>query len=133
MAHELVISYKRNIMWKSFFKSSFRVLLRHRSFSLVNTLGLALGISVFIALSLYIQFELSFDDFHANADRIYRIEQLMNAGGRIERMSGTPEPLWKALQNDFPEVEASMRLVRSEFKLNPELIGWDQVIRMEEI
>ena len=59
----------------------------------MNTLGLALGISVFIALSLYVQFELSFDKFHVNADRIYRIEQLMDGGGRIERMSGTPEPL----------------------------------------
>jgi len=120
MAHELVIYYKPNTMWRSFLKSSFRVLIRHRSFSLVNTLGLALGISVFIALSLYVQFELSFDKFHVNADRIYRIEQLMDGGGRIERMSGTPEPLWKALQNDFPEVETSMRLIKSEFKLIPE-------------
>ena len=79
-------------MWKSFFKSSFRVLVQHRSFSLVNTLGLALGISVFIALSLYVQFELSFDKFHVNADRIYRIEQQMEGGGRIERMTGTRNP-----------------------------------------
>jgi putative ABC transport system permease protein len=107
-------------MWKSFFKSSFRVLVRHRSFSLVNTLGLALGISVFIALSLYVQFELSFDKFHVNADRIYRIEQRMEGGGRIERMTGTPEPLWKAMANDFPEVEASMRVIPGEFNLTPE-------------
>jgi putative ABC transport system permease protein len=86
----------------------------------VNTLGLALGISVFIALALYIQFELSFDTFHENAERIYRIEQFMDGGGRKERMTGTPEPLWKAMASDFPEVEASMRLVPGEFNLNPE-------------
>ncbi len=107
-------------MWKSFFKSSFRVLVRHRAFSLVNTLGLALGISVFIALSLYVQFELSFDKFHVNADRIYRIEQVMEGGGRTERMTGTPEPLWQALADDFPEVEASMRLVPGEANLTSE-------------
>ena len=107
-------------MWKSFFKSSFRVLVRHRSFSLVNTLGLALVISVFIALSLYVQFELSFDKFHVNASRIYRIEQRMEGGGRIERMTGTPEPLWKAMADDFPEVEASMRVIPGEFNLTPE-------------
>jgi putative ABC transport system permease protein len=107
-------------MWKSFIKSSFRVLLRHRSFSLVNTLGLALGISVFIALSLYVQFELSFDKFHVNADRIYRIEQRMEGGGRIERMTGTPEPLWKAMADDFPEVEAAMRVIPGNFNLSPE-------------
>jgi len=107
-------------MWKSFIKSSFRVLIRHRSFSLVNTLGLAIGISVFIALALYIQFEFSFDTFHTNAERIYRIEQLMDGGGRIERMTGTPEPLWKVMKTDFPEVEASIRLVEQEFELTPE-------------
>lgn len=116
----LAFSSKINVMWKSFIKSSFRVLLRHRAFSVVNTLGLALGISVFIALALYVQFELSFDKFHINADRIYRIEQFMEGGGRKERMTGTPEPLWKAVASDFPEVEASMRLVPGEFNLFPE-------------
>ncbi|MFH0759799.1 MAG: ABC transporter permease [Bacteroidota bacterium] len=107
-------------MWKSFVKSSFRVLVRHRSFSMVNTFGLALGLSVFIALALYIQSELSFDSFHKNAHRIYRIEQFMDGGGREERMTGTPEPLWRVLKKDFPEVEASMRLVEQELKLVPE-------------
>lgn len=111
---------KSHIMWKSFIKSSFRVLLRHRAFSLVNTLGLALGISVFITLALYIQFEFSFDKFHVNADRIYRVEQLMDEGNRMERMVGTPEPLWQVLENDFPEVEASMRLVEQDLELTPE-------------
>jgi len=107
-------------MWRSFIKSSFRVLARHRSFSIVNTLGLALGISVFIALALYVQSELSFDKFHENAERIYRIEQVMDEGGRVERMTGTPEPLWQVLIDNFPEVEASMRLVEWEFELVPE-------------
>ena len=107
-------------MWRSFIKSSFRVLTRHRSFSLVNTLGLAIGISVFIALALFIQFEFSFDKFHENADRIYRVEQIMIEGGRTERMVGTPEPLWKVFENDFPEVEASMRFVPQEVELVPE-------------
>ena len=107
-------------MWQSFIKSSFRVLTRHRAFSLVNTLGLAIGISVFIALALYIQFESSFDGFHEHADRIYRVEQTMIEGGRTERMVGTPEPLWKVLEKDFPEVEASMRFVPQEVELVPE-------------
>ena len=86
----------------------------------MNTVGLALGISVFIALALYIQFELSFDKFHENAERIFRVEQLMDEGNRMERMVGTPEPLWQVLENDFPEVEASMRLVEQDLELTPE-------------
>ena len=97
-------------MWKSFIKSSFRILIRQRSYSIINTLGLA----------LYIQFEFSFDNFHKNAKRIYRIEQIMNEGGRIERMTGTPEPLWQVLEDEFPEVEASIRLVEQDMELVPE-------------
>ena len=108
-------------MWKSFIKSSFRVLIRQRSYSIINTLGLAIGISVFIALTLYIQFEFSFDNFHKNAKRIYRIEQIMNEGGRIERMTGTPEPLWQVLGDEFPEVEASIRLFEQDLELIPEV------------
>jgi len=86
----------------------------------VNTLGLALGISVFIALALYVQFELSFDKFHENCNRIYRVEQIMDEGNRTERMRGTPEPLWQVIENDFPEVEASMRIVPQDLELTPE-------------
>ncbi|UCG27245.1 MAG: ABC transporter permease, partial [Bacteroidales bacterium] len=61
--------------------------------------------------------ELSFDNFHENADRLYRIEQIMNEGDRIERMAGCPTPLWQALKNDFPEIEFSMRFVPGEVQL----------------
>lgn len=104
-------------MWQNYLRTAFRNLIRHRSYTLVNILGLSFGLAIFIALALYIQFELSFDNFHENADRLYRIEQIMNAGGRIERMTGTPTPLWKALKDEFPEIEASMRLVDSWIKL----------------
>jgi putative ABC transport system permease protein len=104
-------------MWWNYIKTAFRNLIRHRSYTLVNILGLSFGLAIFVALALYIQFELSFDNFHENADRLYRIEQIMNAGGRIERMTGTPTPLWKALKDELPEIEASMRLVVSSIKL----------------
>jgi putative ABC transport system permease protein len=98
-------------MWKSFFKTAFRNLARYRSFTLVNILGLAFALSVFISLALYIQFEFSFDKFHEQADNLYRVEQIMVGGGRIERMNGCPEPLWQPLEDDFPEVLKAMRLV----------------------
>jgi len=98
-------------MWRNYIKTSIRNLIKHRSNTIVNILGLSFGLAIFIALALYIQFELSFDNFHENADRIYRVEQIMNEGDRIERMVGCPTPLWQALKNDFPEIESSMRFV----------------------
>ena len=86
-------------------------MIKHRSNTIVNILGLSFGLAIFITLALYIQFELSFDDFHKKADQLYRIEQIMNEGDRIEQMPGCPTPLWQALKNDFPEIESSMRFV----------------------
>lgn len=70
-------------------------MIKRKSYAFVNIVGLAIGFAIFIALVLYIQFELSFDTFHKNAERIYRIEQVMIEGGRTERMEGCPEPLWE--------------------------------------
>jgi putative ABC transport system permease protein len=110
LAHDLAFSIIKT-MWGTFIKSTIRLLLRHRSFTLVNILGLSFSLAIFTSLALYIQHELSFDKFHSRADRIYRIEQLMQGGGRIERMVGTPTPLWQVLEDDFREVEASIRWI----------------------
>lgn len=98
-------------MWRNYFKTAIRNLIKHRSNTIVNILGLSFGLAIFIALALYIQFELSFDNFHENGDNLYRVEQIMNEGDRIERMVGCPTPLWQALKNEFPEIESSMRFV----------------------
>ena len=111
LAYKLVLYSKKIVMWNNYFKTAIRNLIKHRSNTIVNILGLSFGLSIFIALALYIQFELSFDDFHENAERLYRIEQIMNEGDRIEQMAGCPTPLWQALRNDFPEIESSMRFV----------------------
>ncbi len=102
---------KTEIMWKSFIKTAVRNFIRYRSYTIVNILGLSFGLSIFISLCLFIQFEFSFDKFNENRDRIFRVEQIMNEGGRIERMTGTPEPLWQALERDFPEVKSAIRVV----------------------
>jgi putative ABC transport system permease protein len=105
-------------MWKSFFKTALRNLARYKSFSLVNILGLAFALSVFISLALYIQFEFSFDKFHEQADNLYRVEQIMVGGGRIERMNGCPEPLWQPLEDDLIWMAMVIVLIPSMWK-NP--------------
>lgn len=112
-------------MWRNYFNSAIRNLIKHRSNTIVNILGLSFGLAIFIALALYIQFELSFDDFHEKGDRLYRIEQIMNEGDRIERMAGCPTPLWQALKNDFPEIESSMRFIYTQNICDVSLIAED--------
>ena len=60
-------------MIKNYFKTAFRSLLRNRSYTIINIAGLAAGIAVCIVIFIVIQFELSFDDYHKNKNRIYRV------------------------------------------------------------
>ena len=60
-------------MLKNYFKIAFRNLWRHRVFSLINILGLTVGMTACFLIFLYVRFELSYDKFHSKGDRIYRI------------------------------------------------------------
>ncbi|MBU1012378.1 MAG: ABC transporter permease [Bacteroidetes bacterium] len=98
-------------MWSNFLKTTLRSLSKNKSYTLVNILGLSIALAVFIALVLYLQFELSFDNFQQNSDRLYRVEQIMIEGGREERMVGTPTPTAQAMIDKFPEIESSIRFI----------------------
>ena len=60
-------------MLKNYLIIAWRNFRKHKSFSLINSAGLAVGMACFILIMLYVQFELSFDRYHEKADRIYRI------------------------------------------------------------
>ncbi len=96
-------------MWMNFIKTAIRSLKRNLSYTLVNILGLSFALAIFIILALYIQFESSFDNFNQHASCIYRIEQMMKDGNTYKHLIGCPSPTWKALKDEFPEVELSIR------------------------
>jgi putative ABC transport system permease protein len=91
-------------MIKNYFKTAFRNLWRNKNFTIINVSGLAVGIAVCLIIFLIVQFELSFDNFHAKKDRIYRVitEQQNADGPRPTR--GVPYPLAGAFHNDFPSI-----------------------------
>ena len=60
-------------MVKNYFKTALRQLFKYRGFSLINLLGLAIGMACCILILLYVRYELSYDSYHENADRIYRV------------------------------------------------------------
>lgn len=93
-------------MLKLYFLTAFRSLLRNKSYSLLNIAGLALGITCCLVIFLIIRYELSFDTFHAKADRIYRITTA-TFGGETDYHAASPYPMGEAVQAEFPEVELS--------------------------
>lgn len=89
-------------MVSHYLRIALRNMIRQPSYSGLNILGLAIGITSCMLILLYIQHELSYDRFHEKADRIYRV-----VNGNFAR---TPPALGPALKEHFPEVEESVRM-----------------------
>ena len=99
----------KSIMFKNYIKIAWRSLKRQPFFTFLNTFGLAIGIAGGILISLYIYDELSYDKMFADADRIYRIDSDIKFGGTEMRAGEAAAPMAAAIQNDFSEVEQTVR------------------------
>jgi len=102
-------------MIQIYFKIAWRILVRQKVFSMVNILGLAIGMAACLLIVQYISFERSFDNFHKNADHIYRIKhQNYSQGNLIENLPRTYSAVGSAIQSQFPEVQQMTRIVKME-------------------
>lgn len=85
-----------------FFRTAIRYLIKRRTYSLINVIGLAIGISSFILIMIYVMDELGYDRYHERSDDIYRIAQLYDFEGVGENSASLPFPVAFTLKNDFP-------------------------------
>lgn len=97
-------------MLSNYFKIAFRNLIKHKSFSLINITGLAIGIASCVLILLFVQDELSYDRYHEKADRIYRVHTEGRLADNEFHMAVSPAPLAFTLVEEFPEVEAAFRI-----------------------
>nr|NQU88840.1 ABC transporter permease [Bacteroidota bacterium] len=95
-------------MFKNYIKIAFRNLLRHKGYSFINIVGLAVGMACFILITLFVLNELSFDKHHDKAGLIYRICSQFESAG-MKGAYSVP-PMAQALLDDFPEVQYAARL-----------------------
>jgi putative ABC transport system permease protein len=96
-------------MFKNYLKSAFRNIFRNKFYSLLNILGLSVGLAAFIFLFLFVKDEMTYDSSHKNADRIYRIESDFNISGNSDQFAIVPIPMAPALKIEYPEVESFVR------------------------
>ena len=87
-------------MFKNFLRITVRNLIKHKSFSAINILGLAIGLAAFILIMLWVQDELSFDRFHKNTNDIYLVIRVDN--GKYD--ASTAKMMAPALVRELPEV-----------------------------
>src|SRR4051812_37102200 len=92
-------------MLKNFLKTALRNLWRKKGSTLINIVGLSLGIAGSLVLFLIVSRHATFDNFHSKADRIYRISHSSKNNDGERFTAGCPNTLPDALRNDFPELE----------------------------
>lgn len=94
-------------MIKNYFKTAFRSLTRNRNYTIINIAGLAVGVAVCLMIFIIIQFQTSFDDFHRNRDRVYRVLTEYHHEDAAGTAFGkdVPFPLPAGLKSSFPQIE----------------------------
>ncbi|MDX2067988.1 MAG: ABC transporter permease [Haliscomenobacter sp.] len=97
-------------MWKNYFQIALRNLRKQRAFSVVNIMGLSLGMAASLVILNYLNFEKSYDTFHVNAERIYRVPmEITEKGGATQTFAFTYPPVATSMMKDFPEIETAVR------------------------
>ena len=102
-------------MLTNYLKIALRSLFRHTSFSIINISGLTIGLVAFLAISLYVVDELSYDRFHENSDRIYRAIINAEFDGQTNKWGAVPNKLAPASAKEIPEIEKATRIFHHNF------------------
>ncbi|HVG16487.1 MAG TPA: ABC transporter permease, partial [Chitinophagaceae bacterium] len=97
-------------MLRNYLKVAFRYLAKHKGYTAINVLGLAVGIACCILIMQFVKSEWSFDRFHSKADRLHRawLQELYE--GQVFTNTVTPLPLAPVLQAGLPDVESTCRV-----------------------
>ena len=97
-------------MLKNYIKTAWQNLRSHKSYVAINTIGLAVGIAACLLIFLLIQYETSFDNFHKNKERIYRVVAATKTPNGINYSKASALPVADALRIDYPQLEHVARI-----------------------
>ncbi|HWK07919.1 MAG TPA: ABC transporter permease [Puia sp.] len=117
-------------MIKNYLRVAFRNLWRHRGFSLLNIIGLTVGMTAFFLIFLYVRFEGSYDSMHSKADRIYRIVSDVRTPTETLHYNTPPVPAAVYMATELPEVQSAVRISLGD---NWMVIRGDQVFEQEDV
>ncbi|MBO9204789.1 MULTISPECIES: ABC transporter permease [Niastella] len=123
-------------MIRNYFKTAFRSLVRNRNYTIINIAGMAVGMAVCIMIFIIIQFQTSFDSFHAKKDRLYRVltEYHHTDAANISYGKDVPFPLPVGLKTAFPQIEqiAPVFASQNDQILIPETTGNTEKVFKEQ-
>jgi putative ABC transport system permease protein len=85
--------------------------MKNKTFSLINIFGLAIGLACCLLISLYLAYELGYDKYHPDANRIYQVGTVFVREGKESSRPNTPGNMGKYMQQEFPEIEETVKLL----------------------
>jgi len=97
-------------MIKNYIKTAVRSLMKNKGFTLLNVLGLSVGLATCLLIVFYVVDEFSYDRYNVNAARIYRVSEDVSLNGNHIFSASTEKPLLDALK-DFPQIEKETRII----------------------
>lgn len=92
-------------MFSNYFRTALRSFRKHKAFSLINIAGLAIGVSASLVIYLIVQYEFSFDKFHKDGDRIYRVVSDLQFPDMLVQNSGVPSPFSKSVREEATGID----------------------------
>ncbi len=95
----------------NYLKVAVRNIIKHKGFSIINIVGLAIGIACSILILIFVAHELSYDKFHKKADRTFRIAVRASVGDTKIRQTYSSSATFKKLLEDFPEIEVGVKFL----------------------
>jgi putative ABC transport system permease protein len=105
-------------MLRNYLKIAWRKLLKHKIDSAISIGGLAIGIACCLLLVLSVRFELTYDNFHTNEDRLFRVTTTNTTSkGEVNHSLLQSYPMAEALETTFPEIEHTVRLTRGGLRI----------------
>jgi putative ABC transport system permease protein len=127
----MILFFKEVVMFKNYLKVALRNIRQHKGYSLINIVGLAVGIACCILILLWVQDELSFDSFHKNGDKIYRVLQDVHLD-RDVTWAINQGPLGPALKEDIPEIVNFTRGTARRFRIKYDDKRFDEIVEFAD-
>ena len=112
-------------MIKNYFKTAFRFLLKNKTFSFINIIGLAIGTLCCLYIVLYVEDQYSYDKHEKDAKDIYRVTTWLSLPGDVHNNSTCSPPIAPAIKKDFPEVEQFTRVI-GDFSSSQHLLRYKE-------
>ncbi|HKK09467.1 MAG TPA: ABC transporter permease [Bacteroidales bacterium] len=91
-------------MWKNYIKIAWRNILKRKGYAIINITGLSVGMAACIIIIMFIVQELSYDQFHKDAENIYRVPVKASVGGDVFNVAVNSAPAGPGMYNDFPVI-----------------------------